>query len=539
MTLLTFSLLLLGCTDNSVGTFNADPTVSILEPLEGTEVAEGEPVTFVGLIDDDSSGENLLVEWSSSIDGLLVDTDPPTPDGYVELSTASLSDGVHVITLRATDSDAAQGEDEVSITVIDVPDLPTIEILYPAEGDASIDGNPYIFMANVSDNQDPPEDLLVSLSSTPGGFVCYLTLDGAGNAQCAESLPIGSYLLEFMATDTDENTVTALVNYSVVEEGDFDADGDGFSPNGGDCNDANNTIYPGAPELCDGLDNDCNKATAIDVGTECYDDDGDAFCEVPPCVNTAETLSDCDDTNASVSPNGSELPNGADDDCDGTIDEGTSNYDDDGDGFCETPPCVNAKGKLSDCDDTDYTVNPSVTEVCDDGLDNNCDGALNEQNAINCTNFYYDGDSDAYGIPGAVECWCEMGSYPYTGLTSNDCYDANDAANPANTSYHTSDRGDGSYDYDCNGSTQKQYEGISGGCAWDIIDISCDSNGEGWESFVPACGSADLYIASCDAAYDYLCYLGCLLTANPVDCLINTCSADCGPEYSSFTQGCR
>lgn len=530
---------LAGCADSTVGSFNSEPAVTILEPYDDTEFEEGEPITFVGLIDDDSSLPQITIEWISSIDGLLVDSESPNPEGYVEASTASLSEGVHIITLRATDDGAAQGEDEVTIEINDVPDLPSIEVKYPSQDEQSLEGMSYVFMAEVSDGQDSPEELEVELSSTPGGFICYLTLDGSGNAQCAYSLANGSYLLSFIVEDSDGNTAEALVNFSVVAEGDYDADGDSYTPNGGDCNDSNNTIYPGAPEICDGLDNDCNEKTAIDVGTECYDDDGDGYCEIPPCVNTTETLMDCDDSNASVSPDASELLNGIDDDCDGLTDEGTAAYDDDGDGYCESPPCINAKGKESDCDDTDYAVNPGETETCGDGIDNNCDGILNEQNAIGCIDFKYDGDGDGYGVVGPGECWCEDGNWPYTGLTTDDCYDSNANANPGQTSYFSADRGDGSFDYNCTGSEEKQYTGISGGCDWDIIDISCDVNGAGWETFVPACGDADLYIASCDAAYDYLCYLLCLAAADPVDCLINSCSADCGPEYSSFTQGCR
>ena len=52
------------------------------------------------------------------------------------------------------------------------------------------------------------------------------------------------------------------------------------------------------------------EATVIDVGTDCYDDDGDKYCERPPCVNTSRTLIDCDDTLADVNPDGKEKPNG-------------------------------------------------------------------------------------------------------------------------------------------------------------------------------------------------------------------------------------
>lgn len=73
---------------------------------------------------------------------------------------------------------------------------------------------------------------------------------------------------------------------------------------------------------------------------------------------------DCNDYNRQAYPGGPERADGVDDDCDGLVDEGTSLYDDDGDGYAE----VN-----NDCDDNDPTVSPAGIEVCD-GVDNDCDG---------------------------------------------------------------------------------------------------------------------------------------------------------------------
>ena len=68
-------------------------------------------------------------------------------------------------------------------------------------------------------------------------------------------------------TDTDTDTDTDIL---------VDGDGDGFTTDE-DCDDADASSYPGAPETADGVDNDCDGIT--DEGTANYDDDGDGFSE--------------------------------------------------------------------------------------------------------------------------------------------------------------------------------------------------------------------------------------------------------------------
>jgi len=521
------------------------PAVSIIEPVDGDVFEEGETVTFIGLVDSDFTAGDLIVSWHSDADGEFEDSDPPDPEGYVELVTRQLSTGPHIITLRAIDANAEQGEDFVEIEVLGEPgqppdpEEPSLTIVHPASGEKGLKDTLYVFGALVDDYQDDPADLYVEVSEISHGLICEMTVDDGGNAQCSYTFPVGDYTLTFLVRDSDGNVVSQTATFPVVDPDDYDFDGDGVSVNGGDCNDDNNTIYPGAPEICDGLDNDCNEATGIDVGSECYDDDGDGYCEVPPCINATATIPDCDDTNASVSPEGTEAPNYLDDDCNGLIDDTTVRWDDDSDGYCESPPCENVATTDSDCDDTNPLVNPAATEICDDGIDNDCDSAYNEQNASGCTYYYTDSDSDGYGT-GASQCWCSGGSYPYTASNSTDCYDTNASVNPGQTNYFTYHRGDGSYDYNCNGAQENQYSGSSSGCAWDTIYIDCDLSGSaGWYGGTPSCGNSGQWNSDCDATYDPICYALCLLSSDPVGCLISSCGATCDPEYTSITQSCR
>jgi len=142
-----------------------------------------------------------------------------------------------------------------------------------------------------------------------------------------------------------------------------DADGDGHPrpPEGLDCDDEDPEVHPGADEVCDGKDNNCDQL--LDEGYD-VDDDGVTTCG-----------GDCDDDDPDVSPDVSEECDGADNNCDGLVDEGF--VDADGDGV---PGCL-------DCDDDDASNFPGNPEICD-LADNNCDDQVDE--------LFADDDGDTY-----------------------------------------------------------------------------------------------------------------------------------------------
>ena len=165
---------------------------------------------------------------------------------------------------------------------------------------------------------------------------------------------------------------------------------------------------------------------------------------------------DCDDHDASVWPGADERCNGADDDCDGVVDEADAIdapewfTDADGDGHGDpglpTRACAPPSGTVptaGDCDDADPTRSPEAPERCGDGVDNDCDDAVDEGDAVDARTWYPDADDDGYGDLSAPTRGCEQpdGALPYAG----DCDDGDDGIHP-----EAEERCDG-VDEDCNG----------------------------------------------------------------------------------------
>ena len=219
---------------------------------------------------------------------------------------------------------------------------------------------------------------------------------------------------------------TWIINVTTSDTWYADADGDGYGnasttqtactqpsgyvSNASDCNDANANVNPGAIEVCNGVDDDCDGQTDENIGSTWYADaDGDGYGNATTtqtaCTQPAgyvSNASDCNDANANINPGAIEVCNGVDDDCDGQTDEnvGSTWYADaDGDGYGNASTtqtaCTQPSGYVSnasDCNDANANINPGAIEVCN-GVDDDCDGQTDEGAACGT-----DADGDGYTI---------------------------------------------------------------------------------------------------------------------------------------------
>ncbi len=266
-----------------------------------------------------------------------------------------------------------------------------------------------------------------------------------------------------------------------------DNDGDGFASinsEGSDCDDGEPLTFPGNIELCDGIDNDCSGA--VDEG---FDQDQDAVTSCGPDGQPDTADDDCDDADPSVHPEAPERCDLRDNDCDGSqpVDE----VDGDGDGDPACSDCDDSDSTQNsldldadgysicgadgipgngdeDCDDQQPASHPGAPDQWGDLQDTDCDGTDGidldgDTWAVNANGPQQDcNDADPASFPGAADPWGDANDSNCDGMDGED-YDNDGWAGNAVAP-----------DADCNDQDSNIFPGAA-----DVVADGTDNNCDG------------------------------------------------------------
>ena len=348
-------------------------------------------------------------------------------------------------------------------------------------------------------------------SVAPGGYVADKT-DCDDNAAAVN--PDATEVCNSVDDDCDTLVDDGVPTKTWYLDGDSDLYGGSISvvacaaPGGyilvpGDCADGDASVNPGATEVCNAKDDNCDSQTDEGVQTTYYrDSDGDAFgdklvtqpaCGVAPAGYVADQ-SDCDDSDAAVKPTALEVCNSIDDDCDALTDDldssvtGQGSYfaDTDGDTFGDPlaplAVCFPTPSQVldsTDCNDKSAAINTKAVEICN-AIDDDCDNLVDDADVFTGGGLYsIDADNDGFGDDIAVpvhKCAAPAG----TVNNDADCDDLDNAVNPVATEICNL------VDDDCDGGTDDLDPEGAQGTFW-YPDVDTDGHGDDASSGVEQC----------------------------------------------------
>ena len=506
-------LLLLGCSQESSisAKIEQPPQASIQAPFDGDVLSEDDAIEFVGLVSDGNGlGDLVAVIWESDKQGELATQDDARwdGDGLTRFAT-TLDPGTHAISLTVIDSSERTGQASISVTVEEVNTAPTAEITSPGAFESFALGSDITLIGGASDPNQPAEQLVATWTVEPelGGSATEIA---TGNPTATgtvlttwEEPPLGSHRLRLRITDAEGQEAEAQVVINVEDPNAGDADQDEWTIAQGDCDDNDPSVNPSVDELCNGIDDDCNG----DIDDK--DADGDNHVDLD-CVDNDSSMpaDDCDDLDPTTFMGAPEQADGADNDCDGRIDNGLSNFDNDGDCACSATTCIGSVNPkclsfdIGDCDDNDPDLHPYDDDA--DGY-STCDGDCDDLDpALNLDDI--DGDTDT--------------------TCATDCDDNNPLLNGLDVDNDTFSSCDG----DCNDG--------------DASQLPVDLDGDGASSCAGDCNDADPLLnphdddddgfstcdGDCDDSDDFL---------TPVDDDgdgRSTCDGDCDDDDATLNQ---
>ncbi|MFO0680715.1 MAG: putative metal-binding motif-containing protein [Sandaracinus sp.] len=300
-----------------------------------------------------------------------------------------------------------------------------------------------------------------------------------------------------------------------------------------DCNAADPSVHPGAVEICDAVDQNCNGSTTDVMMIPCYSDaDRDGYapsgavamstCPDPTGLCPTGTTDrppttgqiDCAPASASINPAAVETcdaPTFVDQNCNGNADEGsvTCYHDGDDDGYaplgatgvvtCTEPTRVGPQHGGCPVQSTARAPSTPASADCNDA-------SASDHAIVAC---YPDSDGDSYRNSSATptnRCSTPAAGYGGCPLAETaradlpDCCDVDPAAHAGQTAYFTNPRNlCGGYDFNCDGVTTQQYASLATGDCSGRNHANCTASvgTPGWLVAAPACGTTDTYQSGC------------------------------------------
>ena len=333
--------------------------------------------------------------------------------------------------------------------------------------DQDVDGDDVIEVDNCPLVFNPTQE---DIDNDGVGDACDDDADGDGDPDSSDCKPDDPYVFAAAVEECDgmDNNCDGLKDEGFPDtdsdglkdciDPDDDNDGDGDVT---DCADNNSAIHSGAAEICNGLDDDCDKKVDEDTGSLACGK-GICFHTISACVEGIEQ--ECDPFAGA----GEEICDGQDNDCDGQTDEDLG-WTSCGKGLCfhTSPNC--ADGQAVVCN----PFEGAAPEVCD-GTDNDCNGGVDEAGADGCSLLFQDADGDGHGQAGLDgKCVCGPTGL-FKAVVDDDCNDLNPWVFPGAT--ELCDKVDNNCDevVDEDGAT---------GCSW----FFADADGDGYGSGDPTC----------------------------------------------------